>query len=180
MFFPLGALLRIHRESKHCCEPQQLVQSPPFSSRGALPGHESADTHAGKPCGIAASSSRGIRDLSSPMSCPPAQHSLLALGGSSMLFQCPAARAVGRGARLSPHRCCLPREREPGDKAALEIKRFCCLPAGSGLARCSALLGVKGVGRLKEIEKGTLNGLGQGVRGLNQNSSGTCWREKVV
>lgn len=79
-----------------------------------------------------------------------------------------------RSLAVPGHRCCLLRERELGDKASLEIKSFCCLPAGSGLGRCSALLCVKGVGRLKEIKKGTLNGLGQGVRGLNQNSSGTC------
>lgn len=102
-------------------------------------------------------------------------------GGRSVLFQCPAAPGTGQRSLAVPgHRRCLLREQELGDKESLEIKRFCCLPAASGLGRCSALLGVKGVGRLKEIKKGTLNGLGQSVRGLNQNSSGTCWREKVV
>lgn len=37
MFCPLGALLQIHRESKHRCELQQLVQSPPFSEQAILP-----------------------------------------------------------------------------------------------------------------------------------------------
>lgn len=68
------------------------------------------------------------------------------------------------------------------DNVSVLIKCFCCLPARSAPGRFSALQCIKGVGCLEEKKrfKGTLNGLGPGVRGLKQTSSGSCSREKVV
>lgn len=98
--------------------------------------------------------------------CPFTVRQLGAQGRGELLSPATAAVCSGSGSR--------------GDKVSLVIKRFCCLPAGSELGRRSALPCVKGVGCLKEIKKGTLNGLGPGVRGLKRNSSGSRWREKVV
>lgn len=139
----------------------------------------------GKSRSIAAFSLQ-IRDLLSPSKneyVPSAQQILAqtAEGGRSVLFHCPAARALGRCVLLSLATAAVcSGSGSWGDNVSLVIKRFCCLPTQSKLGRCSALLCVKGVGCLKEILKGTLNGLGPGVRGLKQNSSGSCWREKVV
>lgn len=136
-----------------------------------------------KPHSIAASS-LGVRDLLSPSRkehLPSAQQVLVqaAEEGRSVLFHCLVVQ--GRGVLLSPATAAVcSGSGSWGDNMSLAIKCFCCLPAWSELGRCSALLCVKGVGCLKEIKKGTLNGLGPGVRGLKQDSSGSCWREKVV